>query len=99
MMTQSETYSSRPLRVSRPSPRSPVTMAVTFFSLIQAKNVTAIEAQRTGLQVIREAVGENVQLDKDGSAMLAPVGYVDEGRISTDTGHGFEPRAGLMGRA
>ena len=56
-----------------------------------AKNVTAIEAQRTGLQVIREAVGENVQLDKDGSAMLAPVGYVDEGRISTDTGHSFEP--------
>ena len=56
-----------------------------------AKNVTAIEAQRIGLQTIREAVGENVQLDKDGSAMLAPVGYVDEGRISTDTGHGFEP--------
>ena len=56
-----------------------------------AKNVTAIEAQRIGLQIIREAVGENVQIDKDGSAMLAPVGYVDEGRISTDTGHGFEP--------
>jgi alpha-galactosidase len=56
-----------------------------------AKNVTAIEAQRIGLQVIREAVGGNVQLDKDGSAMLAPVGFVDEGRISTDTGHGFEP--------
>jgi hypothetical protein len=56
-----------------------------------AKNATAIEAQRIGLEVIREAVGENVQLDKDGSAMLAPVGYVDEGRISTDTGHAFEP--------
>ncbi len=56
-----------------------------------APNVTAIEAQRIGLQVIREAVGEDVQLDKDGSAMLAPVGIVDEGRISTDTGHSFEP--------
>jgi alpha-galactosidase len=56
-----------------------------------ATNVTAIEAQRIGLKVIREAVGEDVQLDKDGSAMLAPVGLVDEGRISTDTGHSFEP--------
>lgn len=54
-------------------------------------NTTAIEAQRIGLKVIREAVGEEVQLDKDGSAMLAPVGFVDEGRISTDTGHSFEP--------
>jgi hypothetical protein len=56
-----------------------------------APNTTAIEAQRIGLKVIREAVGEDVQLDKDGSAMLAPVGLVDEGRISTDTGHSFEP--------
>ena len=56
-----------------------------------APNVTAIEAQRIGLKVIREAVGEDVQLDKDGSVMLAPVGLVDEGRISTDTGHSFEP--------
>jgi alpha-galactosidase len=54
-------------------------------------NTTAIEAQRIGLKIIREAVGEDVQLDKDGSAMLAPVGYVDEGRISTDTGHSWEP--------
>ncbi len=54
-------------------------------------NVTAIEAQRIGLKIIREAVGEEVQIDKDGSAMLAPVGLVDEGRISTDTGHSFEP--------
>ena len=29
-------------------------------------------------------------LDKDGSVMLNPVGYVDEGRISQDTGHGFD---------
>jgi alpha-galactosidase len=53
-------------------------------------NVTAMEAQRIGLQVIREAVGENVILDKDGSAMLNPVGLVDSGRISQDTGHTFE---------
>lgn len=53
-------------------------------------NTTAMEAQRIGLQVIREAVGEHVILDKDGSVMLNPVGLVDCGRISQDTGHTFE---------
>jgi len=53
-------------------------------------NTTAMEAQRIGLQVIREAVGEGVILDKDGSVMLNPVGLVDSGRISQDTGHTFE---------
>jgi alpha-galactosidase len=53
-------------------------------------NTTALEAQRIGLQVIREAVGEEVILDKDGSPMLNPVGLVDTGRISADTGHSFE---------
>ncbi len=52
-------------------------------------NTTALEAERIGLEVIREAVGNNVLLDKDGSPMLAPVGLVDEGRISVDTGHSF----------
>ena len=53
-------------------------------------NTTALEAQRIGLQVIREAVGNDVLLDKDGSPMLNPVGLVDCGRISLDTGHTFE---------
>ena len=53
-------------------------------------NTTALEAQRIGLQMIREAVGEDVLLDKDGSPMLNPVGLVDMGRISVDTGHTFE---------
>ena len=52
-------------------------------------NTTALEAQRIGLQVIREAVGDDVLLDKDGSPMLNPVGLVDDGRISQDTGHSF----------
>jgi hypothetical protein len=52
-------------------------------------NTTAIEAQRIGLEIIRQAVGEDVLLDKDGSPMLNPVGLVDEGRISQDTGHAF----------
>lgn len=52
-------------------------------------NTTALEAQRIGLQVIREAVGDAVLLDKDGSPMLNPVGIVDTGRISVDTGHTF----------
>jgi alpha-galactosidase len=53
-------------------------------------NTTALEAQRVGLQVIRDAVGDGVLLDKDGSPMLNPVGLVDEGRVSQDTGHTFE---------
>jgi alpha-galactosidase len=53
-------------------------------------NTTALEAQRIGLQVIRDAVGDHVLLDKDGSPMLNPVGLVDTGRISLDTGHKFE---------
>ena len=52
-------------------------------------NTTALEAQRIGLEIIRKAVGEDVLLDKDGSPMLNPVGLVDEGRISQDTGHTF----------
>jgi len=52
-------------------------------------NTTALEAQRIGLEIIRKTVGEDVLLDKDGSPMLNPVGLVDEGRISQDTGHVF----------
>jgi len=52
-------------------------------------NTTALEAQRIGLQVIRDTVGDEVLLDKDGSPMLNPVGIVDTGRVSADTGHTF----------
>jgi hypothetical protein len=52
-------------------------------------NTTALEAQRIGLQVIRDTVGDEVILDKDGSPMLNPVGIVDTGRVSSDTGHSF----------
>lgn len=52
-------------------------------------NTTALEAERIGLEIIRKAVGEHVLLDKDGSPMLTPVGLVDEGRVSLDTGHSF----------
>jgi len=53
-------------------------------------NTTAMEAQRIGLKIIRDAVGDDVLLDKDGSVMLNPVGLVDYGRISQDTGHTFD---------
>jgi alpha-galactosidase len=53
-------------------------------------HATALEAERIGLKIIREAVGPDVLLDKDGSEMLNPVGYVDEGRIAPDTGHSFD---------
>jgi alpha-galactosidase len=58
--------------------------------LFYRPNTTALEALRTGLQVIRDAVGEEVVLDKDGSPMLTPVGLVDTGRTSADTSHSFE---------
>ncbi|WP_158941342.1 PKD domain-containing protein [Granulicella sp. S190] len=50
---------------------------------------TALEAQRIGIQTIRDAVGPDVLLDKDGCELLNPVGLVDMGRISQDTGHTF----------
>jgi alpha-galactosidase len=53
-------------------------------------NTTALEALRIGLQIIRDAVGNDVILDKDGSPMLTPVGLVDTGRTSADTAHSFE---------
>lgn len=53
-------------------------------------HTTALEAQRIGLKIIRQAVGPRVLLDKDGSFMLAPVGFVNEGRIAPDTGHSFQ---------
>jgi len=58
-------------------------------------DTTAVEAQRIGLDVIRKAVGEDVVLDKDGSAMLPPVGLVDAGRISADTSHSFQTTKGV----
>ncbi len=53
-------------------------------------NTTAMEAQRIGLKIIRDTVGDDVLLDKDGSVMMNPVGIVDYGRISQDTGHTFD---------
>lgn len=53
-------------------------------------NTSAIEALQIGLKVIRDAVGPDVLLDKDGCPMLAAVGYTDLGRTSTDTGHSYE---------
>ena len=53
-------------------------------------NTTALEALRIGLETIRDAVGDGVVLDKDGSPMLTPVGIVNAGRTSQDTGHTFE---------
>jgi alpha-galactosidase len=52
-------------------------------------DISALEAQRIGLKIIRETVGDGVYLDKDGSVMLNPVGIVDMGRISQDTAHHF----------
>jgi hypothetical protein len=65
-------------------------------------NTTALEALRIGLETLRNAVGDDVVLDKDGSPMLTPVGIVNTGRISQDTGHTFESTrdaaSGVAGR-
>jgi alpha-galactosidase len=65
-------------------------------------HTTALEALRIGLEIIREAVGEDVLLDKDGSPMLTPVGLVDTGRISLDMSHNFsqikESASGIFAR-
>lgn len=53
-------------------------------------DVTALQAERIGLQIIRDAVGNDVLLDKDGSPMLNTVGLTELGRTSTDTGHSFQ---------
>lgn len=53
-------------------------------------DITALQAERIGLQIIRDAVGDNVLLDKDGSPMLNTVGLTELGRTSTDTGHSFQ---------
>lgn len=65
-------------------------------------HTSALQAQRIGLGIIRQAVGNSVLLDKDGSVMLNPVGYVDFGRTSQDTGHTFgassEAASGIAAR-
>lgn len=65
-------------------------------------NTTALEALRIGIETIRATVGNDVILDKDGSPMLTPVGLVNTGRISQDTGHTFqstrEAALGIAGR-
>ncbi|MGO9084899.1 MAG: PKD domain-containing protein [Candidatus Sulfotelmatobacter sp.] len=52
-------------------------------------NTSAFEALHIGLKVIRDAVGPDVLLDKDGSPMLVPVGYTEFGRISADAAHSY----------
>jgi alpha-galactosidase len=76
--------------------------AASVEGVFSRPNTTALQALRIGLGVIRETVGGNVVLDKDGSPMLTPVGIVDTGRISQDTGHTFgstrEAATGIAGR-
>jgi hypothetical protein len=76
--------------------------AASVEGVFSRPNTTALQALRIGLEVIRETVGDNVVLDKDGSPMLTPVGIVDTGRISQDTGHTFgstrDAAPGIAGR-
>lgn len=60
-------------------------------------NTTALQAQRIGFSVIRNAVGDHVLLDKDGGPPLPFVGKADMARIAGDTAHRFSvmKRVGL----
>ena len=49
-----------------------------------------LKRSRSALKILRDAVGPDVLLDKDGSPLLPAVGYTDLGRLSTDTGHSFQ---------
>src|SRR5437660_7923011 len=51
---------------------------------------TAIESQRMLLQLIRESMGDDVLLEKDGGPLLNSVGLMDFGRVSWDTSHFFD---------
>lgn len=47
-------------------------------------NVTGIEAYTTGMQIIRESIGEDSYLQGCGAPMLPSVGYVDTMRVGAD---------------
>lgn len=53
------------------------------------RNTTAIEALRIFLGIVRQSVGEEVVLKKDGSPMLPTVGFMDVARTSIDSFHNF----------
>ncbi len=54
-------------------------------------DVTAIEAFRIGLELIRAAAGDEAYLLGCGAPILPSVGLVDAMRISCDTHHRYEP--------
>lgn len=65
------------------------------------RTVSGTEAYRSGLRLLREALGPDVYLVGCGAPVLPSVGLVDAMRVSPDTFHegGEDGSAGLRGRA
>ena len=64
------------------------------------EDVTAVEAYRSGLQLLREAAGPDAHLVGCGAPLLPSVGLLDAMRVSPDTFHegGEDGSRGLRGR-
>lgn len=61
----------------------------------RTRDVTAVQAYRSGLELIREAVGPDAYLLGCGAPILPSVGLVDAMRVSPDTYHPDGPEAGM----
>ena len=57
-------------------------------------NIDPITAYRTGLQIIRAALGDDATIVGCGAPLLPSIGLVDAMRVSPDTDHRLEPPAG-----
>jgi len=68
---------------------TPRAQDISGLAMVVESQARLITSNNVLLQVIRDTVGDDVILDKDGSPMLNPVGIVDTGRLSADTGHSF----------
>lgn len=67
---------------------------------VRHDDVTGVEAYRSGLQLIRDVMGEDAYLLGCGAPILPSVGIVDAMRVSPDTFHegGEDGSQGLRGR-
>ncbi len=112
-MTQSETYSSRPWRVSSPSPRSPVMMAVTPLSFSQRNRRRSSARRMKRIGQPGEQRLDGIQHDAFGADGIDGVPEADEqtlpdrirrplrsrcARCTQNPARAFCARSGLSGR-
>ena len=93
---EAQDYLRGPIRQSGEATGASATSSWISWRTAQSRATTSARIPRrwklsgSDLQIIRNAVGDDVLLDKDGSPMLNPVGIVDAGRVSSDTSHDYE---------